>query len=196
MRLLEDPGEQLSDEALLAGFAASDPEFATAFVRRFQAKVFGIAVHVVGDARTAEDVAQTAFERAWRHARTYDPRRGSVSAWLGVIARNLAIDTVRVRPIVPIDPTALLSEQAADPRSAPDPERSAVDQESADELRAALRCLAPEQARAVVLAGIAGYSASQVAEMEGVPLGTAKTRIRTGLLGLRSRLQEVRADHA
>ncbi len=196
MRRIGAPGEQLSDEALLAGFAAGDPELATAFVRRFQAKVFGIAVHVVGDARTAEDVAQTAFERAWRHAHTYDPRRGSVSAWLGVIARNLAIDTVRVRPTVPIDPVALLNEHVADPRTGPGPERAAVDREAADELRAALRCLAPEQARAVVLAGIAGFSASQVAEREGVPLGTAKTRIRTGLLGLRSRLQEVSAEHA
>ncbi len=114
MRHIGAPGEHLSDEALLAGFAAGDPELATAFVRRFEAKVFGIAVHVVADARTAEDVAQTAFERAWRHARTYDPRRGSVSAWLGVIARNLAIDTVRVRPTVPIDPVALLDEHVAD----------------------------------------------------------------------------------
>ncbi|MGH8987259.1 MAG: RNA polymerase sigma factor [Acidimicrobiales bacterium] len=196
MRRFGSPGEHLSDEALLAGFAASDPELATVFVRRFQARVFGIAVHVVGDARAAEDVAQTTFERAWRHARTYDPRRGSVSGWLGAIARNMAIDTVRVRPMVPIDPTELLTEHVAGPGAVPGPERTAVDRESADELRAALRCIAPEQARAVVLAGIAGFSARQVAEREGVPLGTAKSRIRTGLLGLRSRLQEVRADHA
>jgi RNA polymerase sigma factor (sigma-70 family) len=196
VRRIGAPIDQLSDEALLAGFAASDPELATAFVRRFQAKVFGIAVHVVGDARTAEDVAQSAFERAWRHARTFDPRRGSVSGWLGVIARNLAIDTVRVRPLVAVDPVALLTVCIADGRTAPAPEPAAIDRESADELREALRSLAPEQARAVVLAGIAGFSASQVAEREGIPLGTAKTRIRTGLLRLRTRLQEVRAGHA
>ncbi len=192
--------EQLSDEALLAGFAASDPELATAFVRRFQAKVFGVAVHIVGDTRTAEDVAQSTFERAWRHARTYDPRRGSVRGWLGVIARNLAIDTVRVRPAVAVDPAALWSgdttEHVVPTVTGAGPERAAVDRESADELRDALRCLAPEHARAVVLAGIAGFSASQVAAREGIPLGTAKTRIRTGLLRLRSRLQEVRTEHA
>ncbi len=196
VRRIGAPIDQLSDEALLAGFAASDPELATAFVRRFQAKVFGIAVHVLGDARAAEDVAQSAFERAWRHARTYDPRRGSVSGWLGVIARNLAIDTVRVRPVVAVDPTALLTEYVGDGQTAPGPERAVVDRESADELRDALRSLAPEHARAVVLAGIAGFSASQIAAREGIPLGTAKTRIRTGLLRLRSRLEHVRTEHA
>jgi RNA polymerase sigma factor (sigma-70 family) len=196
VRRIGAPVEQLSDEALLAGFAAADPELATAFVRRFQAKVFGMAVHVVGDTRTAEDVAQSAFERAWRHARTYDPRRGSVSGWLGVIARNLAIDTVRVRPVMPVDPAALLSQYVDDRQTAPGPEQAAVDLEAADDLRNALRCLAPEHARAVVLAGIGGFSASQVAQSEGIPLGTAKTRIRTGLLRLRARLQEARTEHA
>lgn len=199
MRRIGAPVEQLSDEALLAGFAAGDPELATAFVRRFQPKVFGTAVHIVRDSRTAEDIAQSAFERAWRHARTYDPRRGSVSGWLAVIARNLAIDTVRVRPMLAVDPAILLAEFLAEflaERPSRGPEQIAVDRESADELRDALRTLAVEQGRAVVLAGIAGFSASQIAESEGIPLGTAKTRIRTGLLRLRSRLEEMRSEHA
>jgi RNA polymerase sigma factor (sigma-70 family) len=196
VRRIGAPVEQLSDEALLAGFAAADPELAAAFVRRFQSKVFGTAIHIVGDTRTAEDVAQSCFERAWRHARNFDPRRGSVSGWLGVIARNLAIDTVRVRPTTAMDPATLLTEYVDVPQGAPGPEKAAVDRESADELRDALRRLAPEQARAVVLTGIAGFSASQVAEREGIPLGTAKTRIRTGLLRLRSRLEETRTQHA
>ncbi len=187
--------EQLSDEALMAGFAAADPALAAAFVLRFQAKVFGIAVHIVGDARTAEDVAQSAFERAWRHAQTYDARRGSVSSWLGVIARNLAIDTVRVQPPVLVDPGTFLTEYLGE-QAGPGPDQAAVDRESADELRDALRSLAPAHARAVVLTGIAGLSASQVAKREGIPLGTAKTRIRTGLLELRARLEESRIEHA
>jgi RNA polymerase sigma factor (sigma-70 family) len=190
------PVEQLSDEALLAGFAAADPELAAAFVRRFQSKVFGLAIHIVGDARTAEDVAQTTFERAWSHARTYDPRRSSVRGWLGVIARNLAIDTVRVKPVTATDPAELLSQCVGWPRTSSGPEQVALDAETADVLRAALRSLAPDQARAVVLAGMAGFSASQVAACEGIPLGTAKTRIRTGLLRLRSMLQEVRTEDA
>lgn len=190
------PEERLSDEALLAGFAAGDPELATAFVRRFQAKVFGTAVHILRETRSAEDVAQSAFERAWRHAQTYDPRRGSVAGWLGVIARNLAIDTLRVRPALAVDPTTLFAECLGGAEARPGPEQTAVDGESADELRSALRSLPPEQARAVVLAGIAGFSASQVAGHEAIPLGTAKTRIRTGLLRLRSALEEMRTEHA
>lgn len=190
------PVEQLSDEALLAGFAAADPELAAAFVRRFQSKVFGLAVRIVGDARTAEDVVQTAFERAWSHARTYDPRRNSVRGWLSVIARNLAIDTLRVKPVTATDPSELLSQCVGWARTSPGPEQVAVDAEKADELRAALRSLDPDQARAVVLAGIAGFSASQVAVCEGIPLGTAKTRIRIGLRRLRSMLQEGRIEDA
>jgi RNA polymerase sigma factor (sigma-70 family) len=190
------PVEQLSDEALLAGFAADDPELAAAFVRRFQPKVFGFAIRIVGDVRTAEDVTQTAFERAWSHARAYDPSRNSVRGWLGVIARNLAIDTVQVKPVTATDPAELLSQYDGWGRTSRGPEQVAVDAEAAAELRAALRSLAPDQARAVVLAGLTGCSASQVAACEGIPLGTAKTRIRTGLLRLRSVLQEGRAEDA
>jgi RNA polymerase sigma factor (sigma-70 family) len=186
---------QLADEALLAGFAAADPELATAFVRRFEGKVFGLALHIVGDVHTAEEVAQSAFERAWRHARNYDPRRGSVRGWLGVIARNLAIDAMRVRPVLAVDPFKMLTEFLDPARAGPGSEQIA-DRVAADELRDALRRLPREQARAVVLAGIAGFSASQVAENEGIPLGTAKTRIRAGLLRLRAMLIEARSDNA
>ncbi len=65
-----------ADDALLAGFGMGDPEAATAFVRRHQARVFGLARSIVGDPALAEDVAQEAFVRAWRHAAAYDARRG------------------------------------------------------------------------------------------------------------------------
>jgi RNA polymerase sigma factor (sigma-70 family) len=82
----------VSDEALLAGLAAGDREAAAGFVRRFQSRVYGIAVTILGDATAAEDVAQETLVRAWRHASSYDARRGAVSSWLGTIARNLALD--------------------------------------------------------------------------------------------------------
>jgi len=72
------PTDQLPDETLLAGLGAGDAELSLAFVRRFQGLVFGVAVAVVGDTATAEDVAQQAFEQAWRHAQVFDARRGSV----------------------------------------------------------------------------------------------------------------------
>ena len=94
----------LSDEALLAGLAAGDADAATAFIRRFQARVYGLVITIVRDEGAAEDVAQETFVRAWKHARTYDPRRGRVATWLLTIARNLAIDVVRVKTAEPLDP--------------------------------------------------------------------------------------------
>ena len=100
---------------MLAGFSTGDAELTVAFVRRFQSKVFGVALAVVGEAGAAEDVAQQAFERAWRHGHAYDQRRGSVAAWLSTITRNLAIDTMRVRRPLPVDPEALLARVGAGP---------------------------------------------------------------------------------
>ena len=97
----------LSDEALVAGFAAGDSDAATAFVRRHQARVFGLAVTMVGDPAVAEEIAQEAFTRAWRHAESYDTRRGKVSTWLLTITRNLAIDHLRAHRTEPLDPGAI-----------------------------------------------------------------------------------------
>ena len=94
----------LSDEALVSGFAAGEPDAAAAFVRRFQARVFGLAMTMVGDAAIAEEISQEAFVRAWRHAPGYDPRRGRVTTWILAITRNLAIDHLRSRRPEPIDP--------------------------------------------------------------------------------------------
>jgi RNA polymerase sigma-70 factor (ECF subfamily) len=88
---------------LLAGFGAGEPHAALAFVRRFQAAMFGVASAVVGDPGLAEDVTQQALERAWRQAELYDPCRAPVRSWLMTIARNLAVDTVRVRRPDPVD---------------------------------------------------------------------------------------------
>ncbi|MGA8297560.1 MAG: RNA polymerase sigma factor, partial [Acidimicrobiales bacterium] len=131
------------------------------------------------------------FERAWRHARTYDSRRGSVSSWLTSIARNAAIDASRVRVAAPTDAIELLQRAGVTPEA---PERAALASESASELRAALGLLPHDQARAIVLAGIAGLSASQIATVEGIPLGTAKTRIRTAMQRLRVALDKSGVD--
>ena len=82
----------MSDETLVAGLASGDRDAASAFVQRFQRRVFGLARTIVFDDRAAEDIAQEAFVRAWKHAGAYDPRRGSVVGWLLTITRNLAIE--------------------------------------------------------------------------------------------------------
>jgi RNA polymerase sigma factor (sigma-70 family) len=177
------PADRLSDETLLAGLGAGDADLSIAFVRRFQRIVFGVALTVLGDRNIAEDVAQQTFEQAWRHAQVYDSRRGSVRAWLTTITHNLAIDVVRARTSVPVDPDDLPAILAAVTDT---PERLAVAHDSAAQLRRALAELPSPQARAVAMAGIYGMTARQIADGEGIPLGTAKTRIRDGMQKLRT----------
>ena len=177
--------DRLPDETLLAGLGAGDADLAIAFVRRFQRVVYGVALTVTRDPVTAEDVAQQAFESAWRHAQVYDSRRGSVRAWLTTIAHNLAIDVLRARTSAPVDPADLPALLTAVTDT---PERMVVARDSAAGLRRALAQLPGTQARAVAMAGIYGMTARQIAVTEGIPLGTAKTRIRDGMLKLRAAL--------
>ena len=176
----------VSDDALLAGMAAGDADAAAAFVGRFQRRVYGLALTITGDPRSAEDCAQEALVRAWRHASAYDPRRGSVATWLLTITRNVSIDMTRIRRPIATAPETL---RAIDERdwSAGPLERSVV-AEDAQRLHAALLRLSEEQRRAVMLAGLYGYTAREIAELDGIPLGTAKTRIRTALIRLRALL--------
>jgi RNA polymerase sigma factor (sigma-70 family) len=172
----------LSDETLLAGLASGDAEAAAAFVRRFQRRVYGLAVTMLRDAVLAEEVAQETFVRAWRHAATYDARRGRVPTWLLAIARNLAIDRARMRSPTPVDPDVIASELDLAHVDSP------IDVGERDRLRRAIASLPDEQRRALVLATYAGRTASEIAELDGVPLGTVKTRIRSAMLKLRESL--------
>jgi RNA polymerase sigma-70 factor (ECF subfamily) len=184
---LQKVSSTLSDEALLAGLAAGQPEAAAAFIRRFQARVYGLVITIVRDEGTAEDVAQEAFARAWRHAGSYDARRGRVSTWLLSIARNLAIDVVRMKRAEPRDPEFVAS------RLQPLSAGGAADQGSPPDERQLLRNeigkLPDEQRRALFLAAYLGRTAREISELDGVPLGTVKTRIRTAMLKLHDSLE-------
>lgn len=177
----------VTDETLLAGLAGNDREAAAEFVRRFQSRVYGLAVSILGDPAGAEDVAQETFVRAWRHASSYDARRGAVSTWLLTIARNLAIDRARLARSRPVDP-AVLAAQLESPASAADsddPSRLA----ERERLRELLRGLPDDQRRALVLATYFGRTAKEISQLDDTPLGTVKTRIRDGLRKLRDRLE-------
>jgi RNA polymerase sigma-70 factor (ECF subfamily) len=174
----------VSDDALLDGLATGDPDAAAAFVERFQRRVFGVALRIVGDARLAEDVAQETFLRAWQRASAFDPRRGTVVSWLLAIARNLAIDTVRLRRIVIVDPEELVARR--DPGTERGPADLALLSTETERLRAAITQLPVEQSRALVLAAFFGRTAQEIADAEEIPLGTAKTRIRTAMIRLRA----------
>jgi RNA polymerase sigma factor (sigma-70 family) len=176
---------EVADDVLLAAFAVGDPDAAAAFVRRYQRRVFGLARSIVEERELAEDLAQEAFVRAWRHAASYDARRGSVESWLLAIARNAALDARRSRR--PTGPhVADGVERVLD--SAADPAQTVEHRDEVDRVMTAIRQVPPLQRRAVVLAAIGGWTAKEVSEREGVPLGTAKTRIRSGLLALRDLL--------
>lgn len=181
--------DRLSDDALLAAVALEERDAAAVFIRRFQGRVYGLAVTMIGDAALADDIAQITFERAWRHAGTYDARQASVATWLLTITRNLAIDATRVRRAIPFDPD--LVSQLLPPSSSVDPQQAAVDVDQLGRLGVELAKLPIEQQRAVLLATLAQRTAGEIAEIEGIPLGTAKTRIRTGLRRLRVAVAEV-----
>ncbi|HTU38806.1 MAG TPA: sigma-70 family RNA polymerase sigma factor [Acidimicrobiales bacterium] len=187
MRELRVAEGELSDEGLLAGMAVGDQSAAVTFVRRYQRRVFGLAYSMTGDAGVAEDVAQEAMIRVWRHAPVFDPRRGSVASWVLTITRNLTIDALRMRRAVPTDPddfaaSALRSNEH-------NPEDAVKRGDARDIVRGALALLPHEQRRAVVLAAVYGRTALEISESEGIPLGTAKTRIRTALMRLRAAVE-------
>jgi RNA polymerase sigma factor (sigma-70 family) len=185
------PVEHAPDDLLLAAMSTGDSEAALEFVRRFQRVVYGVAFAGLGDRGLAEDVAQQAFEHAWRQANLYDPRRGTVRAWLIGIARHLAVDTARVRRPTPVNPPELTNLVKAIADSA---EHQVMIGETAAELAEALAELPAEQARAAVMAAAHGFTAREIAQTEGIPVATAKSRVRLALDKLNAALP-ARGDH-
>ena len=174
----------LSDESLLAGMADGNQDAAAAFVRRYQARVFGLAMTITGARAVAEEVSQEAFVKAWRHASTYDARRGRVATWLLTITRNSAVDAVRYRHEDPMDPSLLVALLS--------PPRRAGSEDARDTslvLRGALAALPQEQREPIVLMTFGGMTAKEIAARYDVPLGTVKTRVRRGLQAMRERLE-------
>jgi RNA polymerase sigma-70 factor (ECF subfamily) len=181
------PNPTPSDEALLAGMASGDEASIVAFVRRYQRRVFGLAVGILADRGAAEDVAQEALFRAWRHAPVFDSRRGSVENWVLTITRNLSIDALRKRRSIPTDPDELVALARASTSATME---EAVDSRSmSTSILRALESIPSDQRRAVVLSSLYGRTALEIADIESIPLGTSKTRIRAGLTKLRSILE-------
>jgi RNA polymerase sigma-70 factor (ECF subfamily) len=182
------PDEIPDDHALLLGLGRGDPEAGRVFVHRYQRRVFGLARSVIGDPTLAEEIAQEALIRAWRNAGSYDARLGSVTSWLLTITRNLAIDALRRKSAQPTDPSAALLLDL--PAQCAEPVDTAIVADDTGRVRAALRSLPDEQRRALLLAAFYGLSAREISEAESIPLGTAKSRIRSSLRKVRSLLSE------
>jgi RNA polymerase sigma-70 factor (ECF subfamily) len=158
----------------------------TAFIRRHQPRVFGLARALVGDPGLAEEVAQDAFVRIWREGARFDARKGTVGTWLSAITRNLAIDSLRIRRAEPVDPGTFLTLAA----TGGDPVDQVTRREDMERVGTAVRGLPRAQQRALLLSAFFGRTAAEISQIEQIPLGTAKTRIRTATLKLRATLSE------
>jgi RNA polymerase sigma-70 factor (ECF subfamily) len=174
-----------SDEALVAGLANGDREAALVLVRRYQARLFGLTLAITRDRGTAEEAAQDAFVKAWRYAASYDPRRGSVAAWLLSIARNAALDHARARGRRPEQTGTEVLTEVAGPVDVDSP------YEDLAPLARAVRGL-PEEQRAVLMAAVyQGFTTREISEAWHLPVGTVKTRLRLALGKLRELSLEV-----
>lgn len=171
------------DAALVAGIAEGDRVALARLYNRYAPTLLAVGQRMLGGPREAEDLVHDVFIEAWRRASSYDPRRGSVRAWLLVRLRSRALDRRRARSGQPIsiDSVARLEERAAegeDPALAPD--RAAV--------RRALETLSIEQRAVLELGYFQGLSTSEIALRTGAPIGTVKSRLATALARLRAGL--------
>ncbi len=144
--------------------------------------VYSIAINSLGDQVAAEEIVQDVFTRVWKNANSYDARIARVSTWLISITRNRVIDELRREKAHP-DKTSIgwfeLSE-SDDPNGLMPEEETDVSWRR-KLVREALNTLSPNERDALALAYFKGYSQSQIAEVLGIPLGTAKTRIRLAM---------------
>ena len=145
---------------------------------RYSSVVYAVALRVLGDTGAAEDVLQEVFLQLWRNPSAFDAARGSLGAWLAVITRNRAIDSLRKRrPAIDLEDVVV----SVAPDLAADADRS----RAAEKVRGVLGMMAGAQRTVLEMAYFEGMSHSEIAAKTGEPLGTIKTRIRAGLMALR-----------
>ncbi|HME32798.1 MAG TPA: sigma-70 family RNA polymerase sigma factor [Terriglobales bacterium] len=165
---------------LIARLRAGDQQAMSELYDRYAKVVYAVALRVMQDAAAAEDVLQDIFLQLWRNPDAFDASRGSLAAWLSVIARHRSIDRLRKRrPETDIEECVITS----GPDLRGETERTLV----VEKVRGALAEMNPNQRTALELAFFQGLTHAEIAEKTGEPLGTIKTRIRSGLQQLRAR---------
>ena len=152
--------------------------------------LFALALRMLRRREDAEEVTLDAYTRAWRNAAAYDPRRASVTAWLVMMTRSIAIDRLR-STTGKAARTEALENPAAEPSAAPGPEETAWVSQQRERVLRALEHLPVEQRQAIELAFFRGLSHAELAEATGAPLGTVKTRVRLGMARLRTLLEDL-----
>lgn len=171
-------GLRAADSALLLRVKDGDEHAMTEIFDRYGGMVYSVALRVLHDPGQAEDVMQEILIQIWKNAAAYVEGRGSLGAWLAVMARHRAIDVLRRRrPTDAVEEVVLASQTDL----AQDVERSAM----MEKVRGVLEALPREQQRSLELAFFEGLSHSEIAARTGDPLGTVKTRIRSALTSVR-----------
>lgn len=185
-----------ADRRLVERIIAKDSLAISELYDRFGRLVFSVALKILGNSESAEEVTQDVFVQIWRKAASFDPRLGNLSTWIASIARNRAIDRLRRLRIRP-DESSLAwddcCEDNPDEQSLVEPALITTDQRRS--LIVALQTLPEEQQKALAMAYFQGMTQQEIARTLHEPLGTVKTRIRLALIKLRSVLHpEVEGD--
>jgi RNA polymerase sigma-70 factor (ECF subfamily) len=179
----QQPSLDIPDGELLVRVGKRDRDAFELLYKRYVRSVFGLALRRLGDRPRAEDATQEAFAAIWRSASTYRPERGPAAGWLYAVARNAIVDRFRAAgPRMDGEPPELVSTEAGPAEQA---EQSFVSWR----VHRALEELQPREREVIELAYWSGMSQSEVAEYLGLPLGTVKTRTRSGLARLASLLE-------
>ena len=186
--LIEGSEDERSWAALVVQVAEGNERALTRLYDSTNRIVYGLAVRILGDSSAAEDVTLEVYLQVWRIAKTYDPGRGTVSSWLVTLTRSRAIDLLRSRQARGATLEQSLEEvpAALDLRS--DPERLSIEAAQTHMIQTCLEELPAEQRQAIELAYFSGLSHTEIAIRTGLPLGTVKTRIRSGMMRLRELL--------
>ncbi|HET6597443.1 MAG TPA: sigma-70 family RNA polymerase sigma factor [Anaerolineales bacterium] len=180
-----------SDEMLVRLIAQSHEQALAQLYDRYNRLIFSLALAIVNDRESAEEITLDVFMRVWQKAGTYRVEQAKVSTWLTHIARHHSIDVLR-RRAARLDQSAVHWEDVIRnvESSLPSPQESAELSSRRARIQGALARLPAEQKQALLLAYFGGYTQSQIAEILAQPLGTIKTRLRLAMQKLREFLKE------
>jgi RNA polymerase sigma-70 factor (ECF subfamily) len=178
------PMDRRADALLVDDLLARDESALRTAMKLYRGVVYGMARRVVAEPSLAEEVAQDTFLALWRRPGAYDPDRGSLQSFLVGVARNKAIDLVRREEALRKATNALISEAQAESATGAANEPT-IGIEERQAVTTALQALSEVQREALVLAYFGGRTYREVAVELGIPEGTAKTRLRDGLIRLR-----------